>query len=84
MKHENFKQVKSIVETIDKYQQQLHDISRVNATVVISTNHGTIFTIGADSDSEHPYADGARILINAIKEDLQRRIDQQKSILDPL
>ncbi len=81
MKYENFKQAKNIVEQIDSHQEKLKELGTYNVKVAVSNNSGTIYTIGVDPDSEHQYAEAARILTNAMRDDLKFRIEQLKSIL---
>lgn len=73
-----------MVETIEKHQANLDELSRYAVRLEITNNGGKIYTIGCDSDSEHEYAKPAQMLIKAIKEDLQHRIDNLKSHLELL
>ena len=84
MKYENFRQVKEIVEKIEKYQGKLNELERYNARVVISTNAGEVYDIPADKLEPHDYSEPAEELIQLIRKDLQRRIDNNKVVLEGL
>ena len=86
MKFENVKQVISICNQIEKHQNNLDAINGdVNVSIVKnSCGSDKVFTIGTMPDSEHEYSSQARGLIDTIKSDLQKRIDNLKSRLESL
>ena len=87
MEYLHFKQVKGLVEQIENHQRNLDAISGNGAiTIHINQNgdYGGVFSIGVWDSSEHEYAKMGRDFVDLIKSDLQRRIDDLKSILRTL
>jgi hypothetical protein len=85
MKYKNFKQIKNIVEQIEKHQRNLDALEcQVDVLIVHSSGSGRIYTIGTDSQSEHEYKKPASNLIEIIRGDLKSRIENLKSILESL
>lgn len=68
MKYENFKEVKSLVEQIDKINELISDINGDNVSISIIQGSYTFITIGTFSNCEHEAADIARNFIMRMKE----------------
>lgn len=85
MKYENFKQITSLVQQVEKHQRNLDELENPNNQLnIVNVGGGKIYTIGLDMNCEHEYAYQARELIDYIKKDLTTRINNLKSQLELL
>ena len=84
MEYENYKEVCSIVEQIEKHQGNLDSLVN-NPYVVIQTQSGyRIFTIGTEPNCEHEYYKRADNFVFDIRADLQECIVKLKKRLELL
>ena len=80
MKYENFKQAEKIMSSIERHTALLDGLERSKMVVIRDKDEYDILTIVEGGDFE-PFA---TTLIEDIKKDLQKRIDNLKSMLEQL
>jgi hypothetical protein len=87
MKYENFQEADKIVSQILKYQTMINDLENSGSDLYIRIEDKydeAFYTINTGNSSEHEYAPLGRKLIIDIKSDLQKKIDNLKSMLEQL
>ena len=85
MKYENKEQIYELLRQINQHETNLNARTNEKRTIFVKAEkEGTLFTIDASNNSEHEYKYVAHKLVEEIKQDLIRRIDNLKSMLEQL
>lgn len=84
MKYENLDQATRLCAQIKRDSNDLENLNGYRVTIEINTAAGRLCLIGCDSGSEHQWYPQAKIMIEALKADLQHRIEKAKTELAEL
>jgi hypothetical protein len=87
MKYENYQQAEQLVSQIKKHELMLSDFSNSGKDLFVTVEDidgDEFYSINVHDESDHEYAKLAQQFVEDIKTDLQRRIDNLKSMLEQL
>lgn len=81
MKYENYNSVSLLCKAIERCEKELYELASGGITIEINTACGRFGKISVNETSSDNYYPQATILVEAIKHDLQSRVDKYKADL---